>query len=215
MSGGGGGDGAASTVFYAEKYHPIQAGSIDSTDVAPHDNAPSSCSLPSSTTLPASATNNGGRPTATASSKRRWAVGVEPRISRRVRWRHISEHLSKGTGRRDRWCSGADCQATSRSGLPPLGHQGVRRQAVANRGRAKLEEATREDLPLVVTMDELSQLQLQLESTLSKVCERLEWPPFLLFENFHIALVYVMATTSPRNGISEPQHVNCMYFLFW
>jgi U11/U12 small nuclear ribonucleoprotein SNRNP35 len=38
MSGGGGG-GAASAVFYAEKYHPIQAGSIDGTDVAPHDNA--------------------------------------------------------------------------------------------------------------------------------------------------------------------------------
>uniref|UniRef100_A0A0E0IMA1 RRM domain-containing protein n=1 Tax=Oryza nivara TaxID=4536 RepID=A0A0E0IMA1_ORYNI len=37
MSGGGGG--AASAVFYAEKYHPIQAGSIDGTDVAPHDNA--------------------------------------------------------------------------------------------------------------------------------------------------------------------------------
>lgn len=28
-----------SAVFYAEKYHPIQAGSIDGTDVAPHDNA--------------------------------------------------------------------------------------------------------------------------------------------------------------------------------
>uniref|UniRef100_A0A453LAT9 Uncharacterized protein n=1 Tax=Aegilops tauschii subsp. strangulata TaxID=200361 RepID=A0A453LAT9_AEGTS len=26
-------------VFYADKYHPIQAGSIDGTDVAPHDNA--------------------------------------------------------------------------------------------------------------------------------------------------------------------------------
>uniref|UniRef100_A0A0E0ETS3 RRM domain-containing protein n=1 Tax=Oryza meridionalis TaxID=40149 RepID=A0A0E0ETS3_9ORYZ len=40
MSGGGGGGGAAaSAVFYAEKYHPIQAGSIDGTDVAPHDNA--------------------------------------------------------------------------------------------------------------------------------------------------------------------------------
>uniref|UniRef100_A0A0E0RK21 Uncharacterized protein n=1 Tax=Oryza rufipogon TaxID=4529 RepID=A0A0E0RK21_ORYRU len=124
--------------------------------------------------LQASATNSGNRPAATTSSKRRWAVGVEPRIGCRVRWRHISEHLSKGTGRQDRWCSGADCQATSRSGLPPLGHQGIRRRAaVASRGRAKLEEATREDLPLVVTMDELSQLQLQLESALSKACERL------------------------------------------
>lgn len=28
-----------SAVFYADKYHPIQAGSIDGTDVAPHDNA--------------------------------------------------------------------------------------------------------------------------------------------------------------------------------
>uniref|UniRef100_A0A0D9XFK3 RRM domain-containing protein n=1 Tax=Leersia perrieri TaxID=77586 RepID=A0A0D9XFK3_9ORYZ len=37
--GGGGGSGGASLVFYAEKYHPIQAGSIDGTDVAPHDNA--------------------------------------------------------------------------------------------------------------------------------------------------------------------------------
>uniref|UniRef100_A0A0E0FEC1 Uncharacterized protein n=1 Tax=Oryza meridionalis TaxID=40149 RepID=A0A0E0FEC1_9ORYZ len=52
--GGGGGDGAASAVFYTEKYHPIQAGSINSTDVAPHDNAPSSCSPPSATTLPVS-----------------------------------------------------------------------------------------------------------------------------------------------------------------
>ncbi|RLN33422.1 glycine oxidase [Panicum miliaceum] len=34
MSGGSGRD-----VFYADKYHPIQAGSIDGTDVAPHDNA--------------------------------------------------------------------------------------------------------------------------------------------------------------------------------
>ncbi|RCV12463.1 hypothetical protein SEVIR_2G282200v4 [Setaria viridis] len=34
MSGGN-----ARDVFYADKYHPIQAGSIDGTDVAPHDNA--------------------------------------------------------------------------------------------------------------------------------------------------------------------------------
>ena len=26
-------------VFYAESYHPIQAGSIDGTDILPHDNA--------------------------------------------------------------------------------------------------------------------------------------------------------------------------------
>jgi hypothetical protein len=31
--------GSARDVFYADKYHPIQAGSIDGTDVAPHDNA--------------------------------------------------------------------------------------------------------------------------------------------------------------------------------
>ncbi|VAI19751.1 unnamed protein product [Triticum turgidum subsp. durum] len=31
--------GSAGAVFYADKYHPIQAGSIDGTDVAPHDNA--------------------------------------------------------------------------------------------------------------------------------------------------------------------------------
>ncbi|KAG8057380.1 hypothetical protein GUJ93_ZPchr0002g25693 [Zizania palustris] len=36
MRGAGAGAGA---VFYAEKYHPIQAGSIDGTDIAPHDNA--------------------------------------------------------------------------------------------------------------------------------------------------------------------------------
>ncbi|CAN6167629.1 unnamed protein product [Urochloa humidicola] len=35
MSGGG----KARDVFYVDKYHPIQAGSIDGTDVAPHDNA--------------------------------------------------------------------------------------------------------------------------------------------------------------------------------
>lgn len=28
-----------SSVFYAESYHPIQAGSIDGTDIVPHDNA--------------------------------------------------------------------------------------------------------------------------------------------------------------------------------
>ncbi|KAK0580394.1 hypothetical protein LWI29_001388 [Acer saccharum] len=27
------------SVFYAEAYHPIQAGSIDGTDILPHDNA--------------------------------------------------------------------------------------------------------------------------------------------------------------------------------
>lgn len=27
------------SVFYAESYHPIQAGSIDGTDILPHDNA--------------------------------------------------------------------------------------------------------------------------------------------------------------------------------
>ncbi|XP_020087688.1 U11/U12 small nuclear ribonucleoprotein 35 kDa protein [Ananas comosus] len=37
MSGGGGG--RLNAVFYAERYHPIQAGSIDGTDVLPHDNA--------------------------------------------------------------------------------------------------------------------------------------------------------------------------------
>jgi hypothetical protein len=31
--------GSVSAVFYADKYHPIQVGSIDGTDVAPHDNA--------------------------------------------------------------------------------------------------------------------------------------------------------------------------------
>ncbi|KQJ90998.1 U11/U12 small nuclear ribonucleoprotein 35 kDa protein [Brachypodium distachyon] len=35
----GGVGGSAAAVFYADKYHPIQAGSIDGTDVAPHDNA--------------------------------------------------------------------------------------------------------------------------------------------------------------------------------
>lgn len=36
--GGGGGDGSISSVFYADTYHPIQAGSIDGTDILPHDN---------------------------------------------------------------------------------------------------------------------------------------------------------------------------------
>ncbi|CAN8318212.1 unnamed protein product [Cochlearia groenlandica] len=35
---GGGGNNAVNKVFYATSYHPIQAGSIDGTDVAPHDN---------------------------------------------------------------------------------------------------------------------------------------------------------------------------------
>ncbi|KAL6578903.1 small nuclear ribonucleoprotein 35kDa (U11 U12) [Orobanche minor] len=37
---GGGGDGGSSisSVFYADEYHPIQAGSIDGTDILPHDN---------------------------------------------------------------------------------------------------------------------------------------------------------------------------------
>uniref|UniRef100_A0A0E0MN33 Uncharacterized protein n=1 Tax=Oryza punctata TaxID=4537 RepID=A0A0E0MN33_ORYPU len=39
-------------------------------------------------------------------------------------------------------------------------------------GAPDLEEAIREDLPSLATVDELSQLQLQ-ESALSKVCERL------------------------------------------
>ncbi|EPS72263.1 hypothetical protein M569_02496, partial [Genlisea aurea] len=34
----GGGDAGLSSVFYAETYHPIQAGSIDGTDTLPHDN---------------------------------------------------------------------------------------------------------------------------------------------------------------------------------
>ncbi|CAI0397134.1 unnamed protein product [Linum tenue] len=34
-----GGGGNVNSVFYAESYHPIQAGSIDGTDVVPHDNA--------------------------------------------------------------------------------------------------------------------------------------------------------------------------------
>lgn len=38
MSRGGGGGSGLSSVFYAETYHPIQAGSIDGTDILPHDN---------------------------------------------------------------------------------------------------------------------------------------------------------------------------------
>lgn len=34
-----GGGNNINSVFYAESYHPIQAGSIDGTDVLPHDNA--------------------------------------------------------------------------------------------------------------------------------------------------------------------------------
>ncbi|KAL3724395.1 hypothetical protein ACJRO7_029551 [Eucalyptus globulus] len=39
------------SVFYAESYHPIQAGSIDGTDVLPHDNAVSRAHLCSSAGL--------------------------------------------------------------------------------------------------------------------------------------------------------------------
>ncbi|KAK1295106.1 hypothetical protein QJS10_CPA16g00151 [Acorus calamus] len=39
MSGGGGRSSNVNAVFYAESYHPIQAGSIDGTDILPHDNA--------------------------------------------------------------------------------------------------------------------------------------------------------------------------------
>ncbi|KAF2569445.1 hypothetical protein F2Q68_00028334 [Brassica cretica] len=35
---GGGNNNVVNKVFYATSYHPIQAGSIDGTDVAPHDN---------------------------------------------------------------------------------------------------------------------------------------------------------------------------------
>ena len=35
---GGGNNNVVNRVFYATSYHPIQAGSIDGTDVAPHDN---------------------------------------------------------------------------------------------------------------------------------------------------------------------------------
>jgi hypothetical protein len=31
--------GSMNAVFYSDKYHPIQVGSIDGTDIAPHDNA--------------------------------------------------------------------------------------------------------------------------------------------------------------------------------
>ncbi|VVB03239.1 unnamed protein product [Arabis nemorensis] len=34
----GGGNNVVNKVFYATSYHPIQAGSIDGTDIAPHDN---------------------------------------------------------------------------------------------------------------------------------------------------------------------------------
>lgn len=37
MSGGGGDH--VNAVFYADAYYPIQAGSIDGTDIVPHDNA--------------------------------------------------------------------------------------------------------------------------------------------------------------------------------
>ncbi|KAJ8627613.1 hypothetical protein MRB53_020920 [Persea americana] len=37
MSGGSGSN--LNSVFYAENYHPIQAGSIDGIDILPHDNA--------------------------------------------------------------------------------------------------------------------------------------------------------------------------------
>eukprot|EP00268_Persea_americana_P063395 TRINITY_DN8220_c0_g1_i2.p1 TRINITY_DN8220_c0_g1~~TRINITY_DN8220_c0_g1_i2.p1 ORF type:complete len:253 (-),score=40.10 TRINITY_DN8220_c0_g1_i2:367-1125(-) len=36
---GGGSSSNLNSVFYAENYHPIQAGSIDGTDILPHDNA--------------------------------------------------------------------------------------------------------------------------------------------------------------------------------
>ncbi|KAH6802478.1 RNA-binding family protein [Perilla frutescens var. frutescens] len=36
--GGGGGSSSVSSVFYADAYHPIQVGSIDGTDILPHDN---------------------------------------------------------------------------------------------------------------------------------------------------------------------------------
>ena len=38
-------------VFYATTYHPIQAGSIDGTDIAPHDNGVYRALLASSTGL--------------------------------------------------------------------------------------------------------------------------------------------------------------------
>ncbi|XXG77301.1 hypothetical protein AAC387_Pa08g1480 [Persea americana] len=34
----GGSSSYLNSVFYAENYHPIQAGSIDGTDIIPHDN---------------------------------------------------------------------------------------------------------------------------------------------------------------------------------
>ncbi|KAK6143911.1 hypothetical protein DH2020_024259 [Rehmannia glutinosa] len=39
MSRGGRSSSSVNSVFYAETYHPIQAGSIDGTDILPHDNA--------------------------------------------------------------------------------------------------------------------------------------------------------------------------------
>ena len=39
------------TVFYSHAYHPVQAGSIDGTDTAPHDNAVYRAMLASSTGL--------------------------------------------------------------------------------------------------------------------------------------------------------------------
>ncbi|CAH2040855.1 unnamed protein product [Thlaspi arvense] len=39
MSGGSSNNKNINSVFYAERYHPIQAGSIDGTDILPHDNA--------------------------------------------------------------------------------------------------------------------------------------------------------------------------------
>lgn len=33
------GSGNINSVFYAKAYHPIQAGSIDGTDILPHDSA--------------------------------------------------------------------------------------------------------------------------------------------------------------------------------
>ncbi|KAL2231162.1 UNVERIFIED_CONTAM: U11/U12 small nuclear ribonucleopretein, partial [Sesamum indicum] len=39
MSRGGSSSNSINSVFYAETYHPIQAGSIDGTDILPHDNA--------------------------------------------------------------------------------------------------------------------------------------------------------------------------------
>ncbi|XP_028798850.1 U11/U12 small nuclear ribonucleoprotein 35 kDa protein [Neltuma alba] len=46
-----GGGGNINSVFYADSYHPIQAGSIDGTDILPHDNAVYRALLCSSTGL--------------------------------------------------------------------------------------------------------------------------------------------------------------------